>query len=127
MNNTQSNLENLINQPYKYGFTIPLETENFNKGLTEETVRLISCKKNEPNFMLQFRLKAFKKWEKMSEPEWAFINYKKPNYQDIRYYSAPKKKKKLNNLNEVDPQLLEAFNKLGISIAEQKKINKCCN
>ena len=73
MNNTQSNLENLINQPYKYGFTIPLETENFNKGLTEETVRLISCKKNEPNFMLQFRLKAFKKWEKMSEPEWAFI------------------------------------------------------
>ena len=122
MNNTQSNLENLINQPYKYGFTIPLETENFNKGLTEETVRLISCKKNEPNFMLQFRLKAFKKWEKMSEPEWAFINYKKPNYQDIRYYSAPKKKKKLNNLNEVDPQLLEAFNKLGISIAEQKKL-----
>lgn len=72
--------------------------------------------------MLNFRMKAFKKWKKMNEPEWAFINYKKPNYQDIRYYSAPQKKNLLNNLNEVDPEILKAFNKLGISISEQKKL-----
>lgn len=122
MNKSDPNLQNLINQPYKYGFTIPIETENFNKGLTEKTVRLISSKKHEPEFMLNFRLKAFHKWKKMSEPEWAFINYKKPDYQSIRYYSVPKKKKKLANLSEVDPELLDAFEKLGISVSEQKKL-----
>jgi Fe-S cluster assembly protein SufB len=121
-NSKQSNLENLINQPYKYGFTIPIEKENFEKGLNEETIILISKKKNEPDFMLDFRIRAFKKWKKMNEPEWAFINYKKPDYQNIRYYSAPKKKKKINNLNEADPELLKAFDKLGISISEQKKL-----
>jgi Fe-S cluster assembly protein SufB len=118
----KSNIENLINQPYKYGFIIPIEKENFKKGLNEETIKLISQKKNEPDFMLDFRIKAFKKWKKMNEPEWAFINYKKPNYQDIRYYSVPQTKKKINNLSEADPELLKAFNKLGISITEQKKL-----
>ena len=122
MNQSQSNLENLLNQPYKYGFKIAIEAENFNKGLTEEIIRLISNKKNEPTFMLDFRLKAFKKWKQMAEPNWAFINYTKPDYQSIKYYSVPPQKKKLKNLNEVDPELLKAFNKLGISISEQKKL-----
>jgi len=122
MNQSPSNLENLLNQPYKYGFKIPIETENFNKGLTEEIIRLISNKKNEPIFMLDFRLKAFKKWKQMNEPKWAFINYTKPDYQSIKYYSVPPQKKKLKNLNEVDPELLKAFDKLGISISEQKKL-----
>ena len=73
--------------------------------------------------MLNFRLKAFKKWQKMKEPEWSYLNYESTNYQDIRYYSAPKKKKKLNSLDEVDPDLLEAFEKLGISLNEQKRIS----
>jgi Fe-S cluster assembly protein SufB len=120
--NQKIKLTSLINEPYKYGFIIPIEKENLEKGLNEETIKLISKKKNEPDFMLNFRMKAFKKWEKMTEPEWAFINYKKPNYQDIRYYSAPQKKNLLNNLNEVDPELLKAFDKLGISISEQKKL-----
>jgi Fe-S cluster assembly protein SufB len=120
MNNT--NLENFINQPYKYGFTTDIETETIKKGLNEDIIRLISEKKREPTFMLQFRLNAFKKWTNLKEPEWAFLNYPKPNYQDIRYYSAPKKKKKLNSLSEVDPELLVAFEKLGISILEQKKL-----
>ena len=92
MNQTQ--LEKLINQPYKYGFTTQIETDTIPKGLNEDVIKLISLKKQEPNFMLQFRLKAFEKWKKMSEPEWSFLNYKKPNYQEIRYYSAPTKKKK---------------------------------
>jgi Fe-S cluster assembly protein SufB len=119
---TQSKLENLINQPYKYGFSTQIETETIPKGLNEDVIKLISLKKQEPDFMLQFRLNAFKKWKKMLEPEWAFLNYTKPNYQDIRYYSAPKKKKKLNSLDEVDPALLQTFEKLGISIFEQKKL-----
>jgi Fe-S cluster assembly protein SufB len=118
----QSQLEKLINQPYKYGFTTQIETETIPKGLNEDVIKLISLKKQEPDFMLQFRLSAFEKWKKMLEPEWAFLNYTKPNYQDIRYYSAPKKKKKLSSLEEVDPTLLQTFEKLGISIFEQKKL-----
>jgi Fe-S cluster assembly protein SufB len=117
-----ANLQNLVNQPYKYGFNTKIETENFQKGLDENTIRLISEKKNEPDFMLKFRLKAFDKWKKMHEPEWSFLNYKASNYQDIRYYSAPKKKKKLNDLSEVEPELLRAFEKLGVSLSEQKKL-----
>jgi len=123
MNKSQAQLEKLINQPYKYGFTTEIETETIDKGLNETVIRLISFKKQEPEFMLQFRLNAFLKWKKMKEPEWAFLNYKNPNYQDIRYYSAPKKKKKLNSLNEVDPALIKTFEKLGISIFEQKKLS----
>jgi|TARA_B110000503_G_scaffold97207_1_gene145990 Fe-S cluster assembly protein SufB len=122
MNKPNANLENLVNQPYKYGFSTSIETEKFDKGLSESVVRLISAKKEEPEFMLQFRLQAFAKWEKMNEPEWAYLNYKKTDYQDIRYYSAPKKKEKLNDLSEVDPELIRAFEKLGISLLEQKKL-----
>ena len=123
MNNSTSNLEKLVNEPYKYGFATEIETDTIKKGLSEEIVRLISAKKNEPEFMLDFRLKAFKKWQKMKEPEWSYLNYESTNYQDIRYYSAPKTKKKLNSLDEVDPELLEAFEKLGISLNEQKRIS----
>jgi|TARA_B100000989_G_scaffold287937_1_gene258094 Fe-S cluster assembly protein SufB len=122
MNKSDTNLENLVNQPYKYGFSTNIEVETIRKGLDEDIVRLISEKKEEPSFMLDFRLAAFKKWKKMVEPEWAYLNYKKADYQDIRYYSAPKKKKKLNDLSEVDPELLLAFEKLGISLTEQKKL-----
>jgi Fe-S cluster assembly protein SufB len=122
MNNSQTQLESFINQPYKYGFTTEIETDNIKKGLNEEIIKLISSKKKEPNFMLQFRLSAFEKWKKLTEPDWAFLLFQKPNYQDIRYYSAPKKKKKLNSLDEVDPALRETFEKLGISVFEQKKL-----
>jgi Fe-S cluster assembly protein SufB len=123
MNESQASLNNLINQPYKYGFSTQIETETFQKGLNETIVRLISEKKNEPEFMLNFRLNAFEKWKKMTEPEWAYINYTKPNYNDIKYYSVPKKKKKLNSLDEVDPELIAVFEKLGISVLEQKKLS----
>ena len=115
-------IEKFVNQPYKYGFKTTIETETIQKGLNTEIVKLISQKKAEPNFMLQFRLNAFNKWKKLDEPEWAYLNYKKSDYQAIRYYSAPKKKKKLNSLNEVDPELIHAFEKLGISLLEQKKL-----
>jgi|TARA_B110000093_G_C12953947_1_gene404014 Fe-S cluster assembly protein SufB len=115
-------IEKFVNQPYKYGFKTTIETETIQKGLNTEIVKLISKKKAEPDFMLQFRLNAFKKWKKLKEPEWSYLNYKKSDYQAIRYYSAPKKKKKLNSLSEVDPELIHAFEKLGISLLEQKKL-----
>ena len=91
-------IEKFVNQPYKYGFKTTIETETIQKGLNTEIVKLISKKKAEPDFMLQFRLNAFKKWKKLKEPEWSYLNYKKSDYQAIRYYSAPKKKKKLKNI-----------------------------
>ena len=122
MNTSTKNLEQLINEPYKYGFSTNIKIETIEKGLNENIIHLISSKKEEPSFMLEFRLKAFEKWKKMNEPKWSFLNYKKPNYQEIRYYSAPTKKKKIKNLSEVDPELLKTFEKLGISISEQKKL-----
>jgi Fe-S cluster assembly protein SufB len=119
---TETSLEKLVNKPYKYGFRTKIETDTIEKGLNQEVIHLISQKKMEPNFMLNFRLKAFEKWKKMKEPNWAYLEYSKTNYQDIRYYSAPKKKKKLNSLDEVDPELIQAFEKLGISLNEQKKL-----
>ena len=121
--NKNTNVSNLLNQPYKYGFETKIETEKIKPGLNEQTVRLISEKKNEPDFMLEFRLKAFKKWQTMEEPDWSMLKYSKPNYQDIIYYSAPKKKPKLNSLDEVDPELRETFEKLGISLSEQKRLS----
>lgn len=120
---TETSLENLVNKPYKYGFRTKIETDTIEKGLNDDVIRLISQKKMEPSFMLNFRLKAFQKWQNMKEPDWAYIEYPKANYQSIRYYSAPKKKKKLNNLDEVDPELIQAFEKLGISLNEQKKLS----
>jgi Fe-S cluster assembly protein SufB len=116
---SKSSLENFVNQPYKYGFATNIKTEKIKKGLNSQIIYLISEKKKEPNFMFQFRLKALERWKKMLEPEWAYLNYKKPNYQNICYYSAPNKKK---TLTDVDPELLSTFDKLDVSISEQKTL-----
>jgi len=117
-----NNITKLVNQPYKYGFSTTIEKDIIEKGLNEKVIRLLSKKKNEPKFLLDFRLKAYKKWKEMSCPEWAQLKFAEIDYQDIVYYSAPKVKKKLNSLDEVDPELLETFNKLGISLGEQKRL-----
>lgn len=116
-------VKTLVNQPYKYGFVTEIEADKIPRGLNEEIIRLISAKKNEPEFMLEFRLKAYRQWQKMSEPIWPHVSYPPIDYQNIIYYSAPKQKKKqLNSLDEVDPALLETFEKLGISLSEQKRL-----
>ncbi|NET54774.1 MAG: Fe-S cluster assembly protein SufB [Symploca sp. SIO2E6] len=116
-------LKTLVDQPYKYGFVTDIETDTIPRGLNEEVIRLISAKKKEPEFMLEFRLKAYRQWQKMKEPNWAHVNYPPIDYQNIIYYSAPKQSKaKLNSLEDVDPALLETFDKLGISLSEQKRL-----
>ncbi len=115
--------EFLQNREYKYGFTTDIETEVIPKGLSEDTIRLISSKKNEPEWMLEFRLKAYRHWLKMTEPDyWANFDYPKVDFQDIAYYAAPKEKEKKKSLDEVDPELLDTFEKLGIPISEQKML-----
>ena len=123
--NSDSKLEvtQVLNQPYKYGFNTEIETEDFPKGINEEIIKLIHNKKNEPTFMLDFRLKAFSKWIKMIQPEWANLEIANIDYQEIMYYSIPKQKKKLDSLDEVDPEILKTFEKLGISLDEQKKLS----
>jgi Fe-S cluster assembly protein SufB len=116
------NITKFVNQPYKYGFLTKIEKDTIEKGLTEDIIYLISKKKNEPDFMLNFRLKAFKKWKGMRCPNWAQLEFATINYQEIIYYSAPKTKKKLNSLEEVDPELIKTFDKLGISLNEQKRL-----
>jgi Fe-S cluster assembly protein SufB len=116
-------VKTLVNQPYKYGFVTDIEADTIPRGLNEDVVRLISAKKNEPEFMLEFRLRAFRQWQKMTEPTWPSVKYPPIDYQDIIYYSAPKQKKeKLNSLDEVDPTLIETFEKLGIPLSEQKRL-----
>ncbi len=118
-----STLESLANQEYKFGFTTEIDSDTIPKGLSEDTIRLISSKKNEPEWMLEFRLKAYAQWLKMDEPEWADVNYPPVDYQDISYYSAPKQpKKKLDSLDDVDPELLATFEKLGLPLSEQKRL-----
>ncbi|MGN6800470.1 MAG: Fe-S cluster assembly protein SufB, partial [Ginsengibacter sp.] len=107
---------------YKYGFVTEIETDKVAKGLSEDTIRHISAKKSEPEWMLNWRLKAYAHWLKMEEPTWQNVHYPPINYQDIIYYAAPKKKKALNGLDEVDPELIKTFDKLGISINEQKRL-----
>lgn len=116
------NITKLVNQTYQYGFSTKIEKEIIEKGLNEKTIQLISKKKKETKFLLEFRLKAFKKWKQMSEPEWPYLKFPQINYQDIIYYSAPKSQKKLKDLSEVDPELLQTFEKLGISLTEQKRL-----
>ncbi|MBN2682966.1 MAG: Fe-S cluster assembly protein SufB [Bacteroidales bacterium] len=116
-------LTEITENDYKYGFFTDVETEFIPVGLSEETVRLISKKKDEPEFMLEFRLKAFEKWKTMKMPEWAHLKIPEINYQDIIYYAAPKKKKQLNSLDEVDPELRATFDKLGIPLDEQKHLS----
>ena len=117
-----TSVKTLVNQPYKYGFVTTIESDTIPPGLSEDVVRLISAKKNEPEFMLEFRLKAYRHWLKMEEPKWAEVGYPAIDYQTISYYSAPKKKEKLGSLEEVDPILLETFEKLGIPLSEQKRL-----
>ena len=115
-------INEVTNSEYKYGFVTDIEMDQAPMGLSEDTVRFISAKKNEPEFMLEFRLKAYRKWLEMEEPTWAHLHHPPINYQDIIFYAAPKQKKELASLDEVDPQLIETLNKLGISLEEQKKL-----
>ena len=117
-----TNITKLVNKTYQYGFSTNIEKDIIEKGLTEQTIKLISKKKQEPLFLLDFRLKAFKKWKQMNEPEWAYLKFPQIDYQEVIYYSAPKSQKKLKSLDEVDPKLLETFEKLGIPLTEQKKL-----
>ena len=112
----------LETKEYEYGFYTDIDSETFPVGLNEEVVRRISQKKQEPEWMTDWRLKAYAAWKEMKEPDWANVQYKKPDYQAISYYSAPKKKDQYKSLDEVDPELLKTFEKLGISIDEQKKL-----
>lgn len=125
MDNNPNNtiLEEVTSGEYKYGFYTDIETDMAPIGLTEDTIRFISAKKEEPEWMLAFRLKAFRHWLTLKEPEWAHIHYPPVQYQDISYYAAPRKKKELSSLDEVDPELLDTFNKLGISLDEQKRLS----
>jgi Fe-S cluster assembly protein SufB len=118
----QDILEEITSSEYKYGFVTDIEADSAPKGLSEDIVRFISAKKNEPEWMLEYRLKAYRHWLKMEEPTWAHVQYPKIDFQNIIYYSAPKQTKVLNSLDEVDPELLKTFEKLGISLEEQKRL-----
>lgn len=116
-------LNEVTQSEYKYGFVTDIETELAPKGLTEDTIRFISSKKEEPPFMLEFRLNAFRRWQSMKQPEWAHLNIPPIDFQDIHYYAAPKKRPELESLDQVDPELLKTFEKLGISLEEQKRLS----
>lgn len=123
MEKDQDKILNEVTQgEYKYGFVTDIEAESIPKGLNEDVIRMISQKKNEPEFMLEFRLKAFRHWQTMKMPEWAHLKIPEINYQDIIYYSAPKQKAKLKSMDDVDPELKETFDKLGIPLDEQKRL-----
>jgi len=115
-------VETAASRKYKYGFTTKIDYEDFPKGLNEDIIREISRKKNEPEFMLEYRMKAFHHWLTMKEPEWPNLHYKKMDYQNIQYHSVPKEKPKLNSLDEVDPEILDTYEKLGIPLSEQKML-----
>lgn len=119
------NRESPVESPpgYRFGFVTDIETQSLPKGLSEDTVRAISEKKGEPAFLLEFRLKAYRKWKEMKEPSWANLSYTPIDYQNITYYSAPKKKQSLQSLDQVDPEILKTFAKLGIPLGEQKKLS----
>ena len=112
-------LDHLTSKDYEFGFTTNIETEKAPPGLHEDIIRLISKKKNEPEWLLQWRLEALAIWQKMTEPEWAHVHYPKPDFQAISYYAAPKTKKKINSLDELDPELRKTMDRLGISLEEQ--------
>lgn len=123
MSNTEvKKIEEIANREYKYGFTTDIESHSLPKGLNEEIIRQISKIKNEPEFLLEWRLKAYRHWLTMKEPHWPNVKYPEIDYQDIVYYSAPKKQPKLKSLDEVDPELLNTYKKLGISLEEQKRL-----
>lgn len=117
-----SSLHAVVSQPYKHGFVTEIESDSLPKGLNEDIIRAISAKKNEPDWMLEFRLKAYRHWLTMEEPRWPNVEYPTIDFQDIVYYSAPKKKPTHNSLDEVDPELLRTFERLGIPLSEQKRL-----
>jgi Fe-S cluster assembly protein SufB len=117
-----SSIESLVTREYQHGFVTEVETETVPRGLNEDIIRLISAKKNEPPFMLEWRLKAYRRWQSMTEPHWSNVTYPAIDYQDIIYYSAPKSVKPLQSLDEVDPELLRTYEKLGIPLTEQKRL-----
>lgn len=121
-NPNENIIEKVTNKEYEFGFVTDIETDFAPKGLNEDIIRLISAKKEEPEWLLEFRLKAYRHWLTMKQPTWAHLNIPPIDYQDIIYYAAPKKRKELQSLDEVDPELLDTFNKLGISLDEQKRL-----
>ena len=124
-NYTENELaKDLENQEYEFGFTSDIEADKAPKGLNEGIIRFISAKKNEPEWLLEFRLDAFRKWQEMTEPSWAHVHYKKVDFQDICYYAAPKQTKKYESWDDVDPEMKETMKKLGISLEEQKRLTR---
>jgi Fe-S cluster assembly protein SufB len=117
-----SSIESLVTREYQHGFVTDIETETVPRGLNEDTIRMISAKKNEPPFMLEWRLKAYRRWQTMTEPHWSNVTYPPIDYQDIIYYSAPKNVKPLQSLDEADPELLRTYERLGIPLTEQKRL-----
>ena len=115
-----SGIEALVNREYAYGFVTDVETDTVPAGLNEGIIRLISAKKNEPEFMLEWRLKGYRRWLTMKEPHWGNVKYPAIDYNSLVYYSAPKSVKPLQSLDDVDPELLRTYEKLGISLTEQK-------
>ena len=118
----QKQFEDIANQAYKYGFKTEIQTHVIPKGLDESVIRLISAQKKEPDFVLQFRLKAYRHWLTMTEPKWSHVSYLDIDFQDIHYYAAPKPKEKRASMDEVDPELRRTFEKLGIPLTEQKRL-----
>jgi len=122
-NQTNFEINQVINTPYKYGFQTSIEKEDFPYGINENIITLLSSKKNEPDFLTKFRLKAYHKWINLKAPTWSNLSIQDIKYNEIKYYSIPKQKKVLNSLEEVDPEILKTFEKLGISLEEQKKLS----
>jgi Fe-S cluster assembly protein SufB len=122
MNQETNDIEQLATKEYKWGFVTDIDADAAPRGLSEETVRFISAKKNEPEWLLEWRLKAFRHWQTMEEPQWPNVRYPKIDYQDIIYYSAPKQKKQLNSLDELDPEIRATYEKLGIPLREQEML-----
>src|SRR5467141_1329929 len=120
MSTATETIEGLVQKEYKYGFYTDVETDSAPPGLNEDIIRLISGKKNEPEFMLEWRLKAFRHWLTMKEPAWANVHYPAIDYQGIVYYSAPKTRNGPKSLGDVDPELLRTYEKLGIPLREQE-------
>ena len=118
-----STIEELVSKEYEFGFVSNIESETAPRGLTEDTIHFISQKKNEPQWLLEYRLKAYRYWLTLTEPDWPNVNYPKIDYQNIIYYSAPKTKKEIKSLDEIDPELLRTYEKLGISLTEQKRMS----
>jgi Fe-S cluster assembly protein SufB len=123
MSSATNTIEEFANREYKWGFVTDIEQETIPRGLSEDVIRLISAKKHEPEWLLEWRLKAYRHWLTMEEPAWANVRYPKINYQDVIYYAAPKPKKQLTSMEEVDPELRKTFEKLGISLEEQMRLS----